>query len=287
MAVAAVAYDHLTPATKAKVAKLLARNKFPTGGEDDVLPADEAKAGFMMAATAADAIKGDRKDYIDDGEDPTNKTKAPDADANSGFGDRYMHKYWHYIDKPFSPDGTKLVEPPTVNVQERIGLFRKTLSSNASDQLKAYDLIWLLHLVGDIHQPLHATSRFTKDGNKTEGDVGGNSVKLCTTETSCRLALHAFWDDLLGTSSSVAAAIKVADQLPKADEVLASKSREAEWADESFTAAQKWVYATPIDATRGPFTLTAKYQANAKKEARERVALAGARLARLLNSELK
>jgi len=212
-----------------------------------------------------------------------NTQKAPDPSRNSGFDDKFMHKYWHYIDLPFSPDGTKLVQPPQINAQERIGLLRKTIASDAPDALKAFDLVWLLHLVGDVHQPLHATSRFTHAG--TKGDAGGNNVKLC--KSPCKDELHAFWDDVLGKEETVSTAIIAAGGLPKPDQAQASKSDEAEWVQESFQAAQKWVYVDPIGVGNGPFTPNGAYKANAKKVAEERVALAGARLGNLLNTELK
>jgi hypothetical protein len=51
------------------------------------------------------------------------------------------------------------------------------LRSAASDDVKSYDLAWLEHLVGDVHQPPHAVSRFTHEA--PAGDRGGNSVHLC------------------------------------------------------------------------------------------------------------
>jgi hypothetical protein len=44
------------------------------------------------------------------------------------------------------------------------------------DKLKSYDLSWLLHLVGDLHQPLHSTTRV--GATDLDGDDGGNGVKL-------------------------------------------------------------------------------------------------------------
>jgi len=285
MVVAAVAYDQLTPKAKARVAQLLALSKYPTNGKNNVSPADQAKAAFMMAATAPDAIKFDPSHFKDDGEDPTNAKRAPNPSRNTGFDDPYMHRYWHYIDLPFSTDASKLVQPPNINAEERIALFRKTLSSNAPDEQKAFDLVWLLHLVGDIHQPLHAASRFAQTGSKSHGDTGENSVKLC--DRPCRDQLHGFWDGVLGNGENVSAAISEAGKLPKPDQSDVSKSDEAVWVQESFQTAQKVVYADPIGDGNGPFTLTPAYRANAKKEAATRVALAGARLANLLNTELK
>jgi hypothetical protein len=282
MMVAAIAFDQLTPKTKARVAQLLALNKYPTDGVNDAGPADRAKAAFMMAATDADAIKKDRQHFKDDGEDPTNKKKAPSPGRNTGFNDKFMHKYWHYVDRPFSPDNTTLIQPPKINAQERIALFRKTLASKKPDRLKAFDLVWLLHLVGDVHQPLHATSRFTA-GHM--GDRGANDVKLCALP--CKDELHAFWDGVPGDDTSVSAAIAAASALAQPDPAKASISSEAAWVQESFQAAQDSVYVGPIGVGNGPFTLTDAYKADAKKVADERIALAGARLANLLNTELK
>ena len=68
------------------------------------------------------------------------------------------------------------------------------IGTDESDDIKSYDVAWLEHLVGDVHQPLHATSRFTK--NHPNGDAGGNLVLLCAAP--CRDELHAYWDGLLG-----------------------------------------------------------------------------------------
>jgi hypothetical protein len=73
--------------------------------------------------------------------------------------EKLMHKYWHFVDKPCATDAIPLPAIPTANAQERIPLFRSVLASNASDPLKSYDLSWLLHLVGDIYQPLHSSTR--------------------------------------------------------------------------------------------------------------------------------
>jgi len=90
-----------------------------------------------------------------------------------------MHKYWHFIDTPFTTDRTALPPIPAPNAQERIALFRTVLASTSADPLKSYDLTWLLHLVRDVHQPLHASTRVgSTDPN---GDSGGNLGKL-----SCR-----------------------------------------------------------------------------------------------------
>lgn len=61
-----------------------------------------------------------------------------------------------------------------------------------SDQV--YVLPWLLHLIGDIHQPLHAMQRF--DRLRPNGDRGGNEIELRTGN------LHAYWDSRIGSGDT-------------------------------------------------------------------------------------
>jgi hypothetical protein len=55
---------------------------------------------------------------------------GPEADQNIGYSDHFMHKYWHFIDKPFSTDGSALEQPSFPNAQTQIALFRKALASS-------------------------------------------------------------------------------------------------------------------------------------------------------------
>jgi hypothetical protein len=98
--------------------------------------------------------------------------------------------------------------------------------------------------------------------------------------------LHAFWDDALGKSESVVGAIKAAAKLEDAPIGAASVADPHAWIVESFELAKSAVY-PPIGDGKGPFTLSDDYQENADVIAEERVALAGVRLANLLNAFLK
>jgi hypothetical protein len=279
MMIAAVAYNGLTPAAHAEVTKLLRLNPSYPQWVAGVAAADRDEVAFLMAANWADAIKS-APGYRNDGDRPS----SPDAARNIGYSDMLQHRYWHYVDLPFSPDHTPLVDPVAPNALTQISMFRKTLASaTASDELKSYDLVWLLHVVGDVHQPLHATSRFTR--SQPKGDAGGNFVALC--ERPCRNELHAFWDDLPGTSRKPEVAIKRIRRLPRPDARLVAVDDEAKWVEESFQIAQTAVYAPPIGIGAGPFTLDAPYRKAAHKVARQRIALAGARLARVLNETFK
>jgi hypothetical protein len=86
----------------------------------------------------------------------------------------------------------------------------------------------------------------------------------------------------------VATAVTVGRGLPDPDATSAAKKKRAsDWAQESFDTAKQRVYTAPIGDGDGPFTTTPAYRAAAKTLARERVALAGVRLANLLNEDLK
>jgi S1/P1 Nuclease len=293
MAVAYVAYQQLTAEKKVRVAALLKKNPYynkqwkaliPAGA-----PADQRDLMlFMIAATWPDEIKEKGSVYQNDGDTPPTDGSAW---TNTGYGDLKQHKYWHFIDIPFAQDGTtSLAAIPSPNAETQIAVFRQTLTSGSNDKLKSYDLVWLLHLVGDVHQPLHSTTRIS--AGELAGDFGGNGVKIDAAALgNTNKKLHLFWDSLPGdapqASDALAAAITYAKTLAPADPVLAKKADAADWINESLNIAETFVYSNPIGAGDGPFTITTAYKDQAQKIANERVALAGQRLANIINNELK
>jgi hypothetical protein len=236
------------------------------------------------SVTWPDEIKANDSGYRNDGNTPP---RTPEASANIGYTDKVMHKYWHFVDLPFSTDGaTPLPAVPKPNAQTQIAALRKFLASDESDPLKSYDLVWLLHLIGDVHQPLHCSTRVTPTAK--HGDAGGNSVKIDVAPQE----LHGYWDDLLGLGDTkdFPVAVNAAKSLSAVDAATASDLSEADWVNESFTLAKISVYIDPpIGAGLGPFTIGSNpnYGADSLKIAQQRVALAGARLANVLNAELK
>jgi hypothetical protein len=197
--------------------------------------------------------------------------------------DALEHRYWHFIDLPFSSDHTPLRAPARPNIETELRLMLRTLRSpSASAALKSYDLTWVEHLVGDAHQPLHAVSRFTR--TQPEGDAGGNRVALCARP--CRRNLHAFWDDILGRARGPQAAIRYAAGLPAAPPAEARIGSPRRWLEGSRRIAERDVYAPPIGDGAGPYRLDARYRRTALAIARRQIALAGARLAWVLNRDL-
>ncbi len=283
-AVACIAYNKLNQHTKDRVSSLLKLNPYYSKWLDQVpagaSQADKEMKVFVLASTWADAIKRD-PEYKADGADGGNKPDGQQCAENIGYSDKRLHKYWHYADRPFTPDGTPLPPYVTPNAQTQIDVFRATLASDSSDQLKSYDLVWLVHLIGDVHQPLHCVTRVIHDDPK--GDKGGNDCKLVGKPDN----LHSLWDGAVGDDKALQPAITFAQNLPDAKKSQSKKGDTKTWVDESYKLARQKVYKSPIGKSNGPFEMTDKYKQQARKIGEERVELAGARLADLLNNELK
>src|SRR5262249_26735480 len=289
MMVAAVAYQKLNQATKDRVDALLLLNPDRDNWLDLIpataSPTKQKMMVFMVAATWADRIKSD-PDYHTDGTHNGNRPpNDPTAGQNIGFDDLARHKYWHFVDLPFSDDHTSLPAAPTPTAQTQIAMFRTVLATESNDpkleKLKSYDLSWLLHLVGDVHQPLHSTTRLT--ATDLDGDDCGNGVKLTSPAN-----LHTFWDGVLGGGESPSTALNAIVALQEAPESAVNDLNVSDWIKESFGAAKQTSYKSPpIGAGAGLFTLTLAYKTAARSLAEKQIALAGARLAKILNEELK
>ena len=291
MVVADVAWRDLkanAPERLARIDALLKLNPSYSKWVKGVPASARQEVAFVQAAHWADDIKSSNSGYVADGTNGGDTGVEPVASYNLGYApkDRAMHKYWHFVDAGFSPDGTPVAATPVPNAQDRIVLFAQTLaSSTASDALKSYDLSWLIHLVGDLHQPLHATTRFTADA--PAGDQGGNLVKVsCARADACPGELHAVWDTILGTATSPTTAIAYAATLaiPAGEAV---QTTDDVWAAESRQMAEADAYAGIGDATDGTHRLSGAYLAQAKADAIQRVVLAGARLSWLIRQNLR
>jgi hypothetical protein len=274
--VAAIAYDRLTPKARGRVDELLRQHP-----DFKMLKGRDA---FLAASVWPDIIKGDRRFYDD---------TLPDAQPTpllpgfSGLGLLSMarHTNWHYIDIPFSPDGTPLQPAQAPNALLEI---RRILRET---DLSVYDLPWLVHLTGDVHQPLHCTSRFTK--SEPQGDQGGNLVEIAPSPPSRARNLHALWDDLAGSDATDTYvnryAAEITGEFLKQNGQRPRLSRDPKkWVDEGFDLAKREVYTFgPETGSREhPLQLPSGYEVEARRVARIQLAKAGFRLAAVLNAKL-
>jgi S1/P1 Nuclease len=158
MVVAQIAYNHLNPVAKAKCDALIA---VPLGTYSR-----SDSSNFVTSASWADDFKG-----------------------SLGTG------IWHYIDLPFSLDGTSTsgVAVASFDVVQAINLSIATLQNPTAIQSnQAVSLRYLIHFVGDIQQPLHCSTAVS--AAHTGGDAGGNSFSLITNNVSSWFNLHSLWD---------------------------------------------------------------------------------------------
>ncbi len=103
---------------------------------------------------------------------------------------------WHYTNIPYNPDGLALPPRPEVDVIWAIEEARSILGDRrARDLDKARFLGFLVHFVGDLHQPMHSTTRYTHA--LPGGNRGGNGFTLKGSWNN----LHALWDDGCGALS--------------------------------------------------------------------------------------
>lgn len=314
-AVAFIAWQQMTPAARARAIELIKLvptltkpdnssiipgykewvSDLPSGLSDD----DKNLYLFMRAATWADSIK--HKWLKDSDVPPAGRT----VEVHIGFTDSESHGYWHFIDDGFSRDHSTVPATPVPNVATQIAALRGDIASGEDPSLEAYDLVWLEHLVGDVHQPLHGTVRIYAG----TGDAGGNSVKIKlptamkkefegTQSKSAPTELHAFWDDLPGEGQPAPAitdAITFAQSVTAASDSKAADSDPADWAAESFSLAKTDAYRSPIGKSPKPaastnsssYLISTAYYNRAMSDAKNRISLAGARLAILLNENLK
>jgi hypothetical protein len=188
---------------------------------------------------------------------------------------------WHYIDIPIDQPHLDMVRdcPKNDCVIAKIADLRKTLlnpATPAGEQREA--LMFLVHFIGDMHQPLHCAD------NK---DQGGNGVHVVFHERQTNL--HSAWDS--GLLSRLAPADELfpvlsAESLRRKKKW--SKGTVEQWAEQSHRAAQKVVYGRlPKVAPGTPAVLDAQYEKIAGPLIREQLEKAGVRLAAVLNETLR
>jgi hypothetical protein len=277
---AAIAYQRLTPAVRAKVDDLLrqhpdyAKMNFQDAPTD---PESRARAAFIHAASWPDEIRDDARLYDDTQADAVPTPTLP------GFPGMQRHTNWHYARMPFSTDDTRLGTMPTPNAVTEIRRMLDEVSPTADAMTVAYDLPWLIHLIPDIHNPVHASARFTKD--LPMGDSGGALVFVPGKN------LHGYWDDAAVSNVNTYAAILkyakdfMAQQPPPVSSTLNPKT----WLDESFKLAKSDVYTFgPDNGTKEkPIMLPPGYAQNAQNVARQRLIKSGYLLGTALNLRLR
>jgi hypothetical protein len=126
-----------------------------------------------------------------------------------------MH-YWHSYDQAISFDKKLVPKDHRVEdqnivwaINESKSTLRNKMSSAVDDFLgKSFSLRYVVHLVGDIHQPCHTGSLFSKDFTNEGGDKTATLFKIKYKEIN---NLHSLWDNILGLYDDLMAPLGDAD----------------------------------------------------------------------------
>lgn len=210
-------------------------------------------------------------------------------------GSPYDHPEWHFIDYPLRPPSFPFEadQQPTNDVLFGIARCEKTLSdTNADPELRAVCLSFLIHLIGDMHQPLHCCSFFS--AAYPNGDRGGNDFYVQRDGQGARL--HGIWDGLLGTVPNPRAewdfSLKIDAKYPRGSlPELAKDTTPKDWSLESRRLAIEDGYLNgDLKGSTNPATASALppgYVTTAERVSERQGALAGYRLADEIREYLK
>src|SRR5262245_7747924 len=270
--VAAIAYERLTPGARKQVDALLAADK------KDKLTAPD----FVSRATWADKYRDSDRNRKKIRYEGTRSWHFVDIELDDGDLDAACNRH------PPLPRGTVASAGPANDcVVDKIEQFKAELRSPLTTKPeKILALKFLLHFVGDLHQPLHAADH---------RDRGGNDVPVRFGSATKPENLHAYWDNELVRrlgKDPQSVAQSLAKKITKEQVAGWSKGTPADWAKESFVKAKEVVYnfagEVIVDdhGTAVP-RLDRTYDARALPVVREQLSKAGVRLAAILNDSLK
>ena len=255
--IARIAYANVAPRTQRAITRLLA--------ETPRLDTPECPATTIEgASTWADCVK---------------PLKGPDG--KSRFGYAYN---WHFQDvnicQPFTlEEACKDGNCVSAQITRDVAILK---DKRASAKDRAQALVFLIHFVGDLHQPLHA-------GEK--GDKGGNDVAAAYgTYSPRRFNLHSVWDGTLA-ERAITSGPSLVRRYPAAEKRRIAAGDVEDWSRESWKVAHDVIYASalkgdPCAPSPAKVTLDAATIEQIVPVARLEVERGGLRLAKLLDAAL-
>jgi S1/P1 Nuclease len=264
--IARVAEHFLTPAAHGAVERILA-------GDDSGLVAND----MADEATWAD--------------------KYRDSDRDGARVRYKTTRDWHFADleirgvadlsrachgRPQLPAGRPASEGPAEDcVVDKIEQFSAELADpHTAARERRLALQFLLHLVGDLHQPLHASDDHDQGGNRKLADGPG------LPESN----LHRLWDgafvERLGPNATAIAQRLIAG-ISAADLVQWALGTPDDWARETYAVSRAHAYGLlPAPGGSQLYHLSAEYVSDATEITARQLSKAGVRLATLLNRDL-
>jgi len=211
---------------------------------------------------------------------------------------KYHKSNWHYSDTFWRGENgrAEILKNPNEEggkAVEKLFEFEKVLrAASATDSEKAIALGWILHLGGDIHQPLHTSARISE--LEPKGDQGGNTFELTPKDTprENRVNLHWFWDSIIGRNIPRVNDAGDSEYLPAIAAQITRKhpfskmrnrlklGKYDDWQQESFRIATAELFPSSLKRYQMP---SESYKRRAFQISQEQIALAGYRMGEMLN----
>ena len=281
--VVVVAWSSLSPNTQSTISALLKnQTNIPNLTE---LNGEEA---WMRAALWPDELR-DQAEPKGSNVSPPRNTQQWLQRARTGEATRRWHFADRDIAKPFNQQTVHGLLEQALTEQIRL-LGDPTLSR----QDRAVALAWVSHLVADAHQPLHTASR-QDPLNPGQLDAGGNTVTVFDAgrRPPDPVSLHRWWDELPGHArpgtprfeTETGRLLRQAKQVNDAETATPPRH----WIEESFTLARDQVYPGLVPDPENPatFLIRQDYWLEGRDITRQRLALAGRRLAHVVEQALQ
>lgn len=194
-------------------------------------------------------------------------TYADEIKSDIKYDDYYT---WHYINMNLDEDYEDAEKNPDGDLVTGIEYCKKVITDeNASDEDKAFHLKMLVHLIGDLHQPMHIGLR---------EDRGGNDFKVQWFYKDSNL--HRVWDnDMLdGFNMGYIELSENANRMSKHQIAAIQEGTIVDWVNEVHELTRE-VY----QSAEAEENLRYRYSYEYLDTARTQLQIAGIRLAKVLN----
>jgi len=193
----------------------------------------------------------------------------------------------HYADLPKGAVTFNWTDCPNFCVVKRIGNYSTILTGEVNNivpcdftnGVEPCALEFLVHYVGDIHQPLHVGYAYDEGGNEVKADFFGKKTNL-----------HACWDTNMieRWNSDLDSAVQFLEEMIQNEPALVNKylsdMNPVDWADESHGYVISTVY--NFTTQNGEAQIDQEYYATNLPIIYQRLIAAGVRLAQVLENIL-
>lgn len=220
---------------------------------------------------------------------------------------RYNRSSWHYINLPtyLQTSDRRRLDVRTPSMQWTAGMDDARLNIVQALQMltanwcrgdsadRALATAWIVHLVADLHQPLHATALFAYPAF-IRGDRGGNDIQVTGGIGLRADNLHALWDGALGHESRFRQLEALARDYGRSQSDAARKdaggSNFQSWAkharalaaSSAYTAEVRAAVASASGAQAPSVAIADAYREAMRAVAAQQIATAGRRIASVL-----